>query len=65
MWAATGDIRFMERANYIVEQVKEIQDAQLDGCIGWSEPDAVVDGIAPNADRNGSQRQQRLGGPPS
>lgn len=39
MWAATGDVRFKERANYIVEQLKEIQDAQGDGYIG-----ALVDG---------------------
>ena len=34
MWAATGDARFKERATYIVEQLKEIQDAQGDGYIG-------------------------------
>lgn len=34
MWAATGDARFKERANYIVDQLKEIQDAQGDGYIG-------------------------------
>lgn len=39
MWAATGDVRFKERANYIVQQLKEIQDAQGDGYIG-----ALVDG---------------------
>ena len=39
MWAATGDVRFKERANYIVEQLKEIQDAQGDGYIG-----ALLDG---------------------
>jgi hypothetical protein len=37
----------LERTNYIVEQLKQIQDAQGDGCIGWSEPDAVVDGLPP------------------
>ena len=31
MWAATGNARFKERANYIVNQLKEIQDAQGDG----------------------------------
>src|ERR1700735_1154205 len=39
MWAATGDVRFKERANYIVDQLKEIQDAQGDGYIG-----ALLDG---------------------
>jgi hypothetical protein len=34
MWAATGDVRFKERADYIVEQLKEIQDGQGDGYIG-------------------------------
>jgi len=31
MWAATGNARFKERATYIVDQLKEIQDAQGDG----------------------------------
>jgi DUF1680 family protein len=39
MWAATGDVQFKERANYIVDQLKEIQDAQGDGYIG-----ALLDG---------------------
>jgi DUF1680 family protein len=39
MWAATGDVRFKERANYMVEQLKEIQAAQGDGYIG-----ALLDG---------------------
>ena len=44
MWAATGDIRFKERANYIVAQLKEIQDAQGDGYIGALEDGQGVDG---------------------
>jgi DUF1680 family protein len=44
MWAATGDVRFKERANYIVEQLKEIQDAQGDGYIGALEDGQGVDG---------------------
>ena len=44
MWAATGDIRFKERANYIVDQLKEIQDAQGDGYIGALEDGQGVDG---------------------
>lgn len=44
MWAATGDIRFKERANYIVEQLKEIQDAQGDGYIGALQDGQGVDG---------------------
>jgi DUF1680 family protein len=39
MWAATGDVRFKERADYIVSQLKEIQDAQGDGYLG-----ALMDG---------------------
>jgi hypothetical protein len=34
MYAATGDNRFKERADYIVSELKEIQDAQGDGYIG-------------------------------
>jgi uncharacterized protein len=44
MWAATGDARFKERATYIVEQLKEIQDAQGDGYIGALEDGEGVDG---------------------
>lgn len=34
MYAATGDIRFKERADYIVEEMKEVQDKQGDGYLG-------------------------------
>ncbi|MES2437686.1 MAG: beta-L-arabinofuranosidase domain-containing protein [Verrucomicrobiota bacterium] len=34
MFAATGDMRFKERADHIVAQLKEIQDKQGDGYIG-------------------------------
>jgi len=44
MWAATGDARFKDRANYIVDQLKEIQDAQGDGYIGALEDGQGVDG---------------------
>ena len=44
MWAATGDARFKERADYIVAQLKEIQDAQGDGYIGALEDGQGVDG---------------------
>ncbi len=33
-WAATGDPRFKERADYIVSELKLIQDAQGDGYLG-------------------------------
>ena len=33
-WAATGDTRFKERADYIVKELKLVQDAQGDGYIG-------------------------------
>ena len=39
MWAATGDARFKERADYIVNELKTIQDAQGDGYLG-----ALMDG---------------------
>lgn len=44
MWAATGDKRFQDRANYIVDQLKEVQDAQGDGYIGALEDGQGVDG---------------------
>jgi len=34
MWAATGDVRFKERADYIVSQLQEIQAKQGDGYLG-------------------------------
>ncbi len=34
MWAATGDNRFKERADYIVKELKEVQDANGDGYLG-------------------------------
>jgi DUF1680 family protein len=34
MYAATGDPRFKQRAEYMVEQLKEVQDAQGNGYIG-------------------------------
>lgn len=34
MWAATGDARYKERADYIVAELKEAQDAQRDGYLG-------------------------------
>ena len=34
MWAATGDARFKERADYLVAQLKEVQDKRYDGYIG-------------------------------
>src|SRR5260370_1810885 len=34
MWAATGDTRFKERADYIVKELKEIQKKRGDGYLG-------------------------------
>jgi len=34
MWAATGDPRFKERADYIVKELKQTQDKQGDGYLG-------------------------------
>jgi DUF1680 family protein len=34
MWAATGDPRFKERADYLVREMKEVQGKQGDGYIG-------------------------------
>ena len=34
MWAATGDVRFKERADYLVQELKEVQDKNGDGYLG-------------------------------
>ena len=34
MWAATGDARYKERADYLVAELKAVQDTQGDGYIG-------------------------------
>src|SRR6266576_1187048 len=34
MYAATGDVRFKERADYIVKELKEVQDKNGDGFAG-------------------------------
>ena len=34
MWAATGDVRFKQRADYIVSELKVVQDANRDGFAG-------------------------------
>jgi uncharacterized protein len=44
MWAATGDPRFKERADYIVSELKVIQDAQGDGYLGALMDDKGGDG---------------------
>ena len=37
MWAATGDKRFKERADYIVKELKEVQDKHGDGYLSVQE----------------------------
>lgn len=39
MWAATGDARFKQRADYLVRELREVQDRQGDGYLG-----ALADG---------------------
>src|SRR5436309_16087222 len=39
MWAATGDPRFKQRADYIVDELKLVQDAHKNGYVG-----AIMDG---------------------
>jgi DUF1680 family protein len=34
MYAATGDARFKERADYLVKEMKEVQDKNGDGYLG-------------------------------
>jgi uncharacterized protein len=46
MWAATGDARFKERADYLVGELKTIQDAQKDGYLGALLDNQGVDGKA-------------------
>jgi len=43
MWAATGDTRYKERADYIVKELKEIQDKHGDGYIGALTDDKGTD----------------------
>jgi DUF1680 family protein len=45
-WAASGDARFRDRANYIVNELKLIQDAQGDGYLGALMDRNRVDGKA-------------------
>lgn len=44
MYAATGDERFKQRADYLVEQLKAVQDKQGDGYIGALMDNQNVDG---------------------
>src|SRR6516164_9488677 len=44
MWAATGDPRFKERADYLGSELKTIQDAQGDGYLGALMDNQGVDG---------------------
>ncbi len=44
MWAATGDARFKERAHYLVNELKEIQDHDPDGYIGGLRDGQGADG---------------------
>jgi DUF1680 family protein len=43
MWAATGDPRFKQRADYIVAELKEIQQKQGDGYLGALMANAPLD----------------------
>lgn len=44
LWTATGDSRFKERADYLVQELKEVQDKQGDGYIGAITDDQGTDG---------------------
>ncbi len=44
MYAATGDVQFKERTDYIVKELDEIQKAQGDGYLGALMDDKGVDG---------------------
>jgi uncharacterized protein len=59
MYSATGDIRFKERADYIVSELKLIQDAQGDGYIGGLQAEVRQDGK--NVLVDGKKRFEDLG----
>jgi hypothetical protein len=59
MFAATGDPRFKQRADHIVSELKEIQDAQGDGYIGGLMAEIRKDGGKQLVD--GKQRFEDLG----
>jgi DUF1680 family protein len=44
MFSATGDARFKARADYLVSELKEVQDAQGDGYIGGLQAEVRRDG---------------------
>jgi DUF1680 family protein len=54
MYAATGDLRFKERVDYFVNELKEIQEKQGDGYIGG------LMGTAGRNDRAGGRGNQQL-----
>ncbi len=58
MYAATGDLRFKERADYIVGELKEIQDKQGDGYLGALMANAPRRAGATNAAASGGRRGQ-------
>lgn len=43
MYAVTGDVRFKERVDYIIKEMKEVQDARGDGYLGAITNDVRVD----------------------
>jgi uncharacterized protein len=59
MYAATGDPQFKERADYIVSELKEIQDKQGDGYIGALMATAPRSKNTTNAAASGSRRRRR------
>ena len=52
MYAATGDVRFKERADYLVKEMKEVQDKRANGYLGaitdakGTEGEAIFDEVA-------------------
>jgi DUF1680 family protein len=58
MFAATGDPRFKERADYIVGELKEIQDKQGDGYLGALMARAPEGAGATNTAADGGRRGQ-------
>ena len=56
MYAATGNPKFKERADYIVGELKEIQDEQGDGYLGALMANAPRGGSATNTVAGGARR---------
>ena len=60
MWAATGDERFKQRADYLVSELKEVQDKHGDGYLSALEGAGSVSASWPGKRPVGRFRSERL-----